>query len=74
MIPVTPYVTIKARPTGKVRETDTELKAYPDAMQQDFVRHDLHGVSGGVLTISDKLDWYVAETDRRLECLERRVL
>ncbi len=37
------------------------------------VGHDVQGVADGVLTVNQKLDRYIAETDLRITRLERRV-
>ncbi len=42
-------------------------------MLGEDVRHDLHGVAEGVLTVNEKLHRYMAQTDQRLMRLERRV-
>ena len=37
------------------------------------LHHDLQGVAEGVLTVNQKLDRYMADTEQRLTRLERRV-
>ena len=37
------------------------------------VRHDLHGVADGVLTVNQKLDRAIADQEERITRLERRV-
>ncbi len=56
----------------KTRQDLTQQIAETRVLIED-VRHDVQGVADGVLTVNQKLDRYIAETDLRITCLERRV-
>jgi hypothetical protein len=59
--------------------TRQDLMAHAERLNQETrvliedVRHDLQGVADGVLTVNQKLDRYIAETDLRITRLERQV-
>ena len=61
------------------QETRQDLMAHAERLNQETrvliedVRHDLQGVADGVLTVNQKLDRYIAETDLRITRLERQV-
>ncbi|MCL5972467.1 MAG: hypothetical protein M1499_07900 [Firmicutes bacterium] len=55
----------------KTRQDLTQQIAETRVLIED-VRHDVQGVADGVLTVNQKLDRYIAETDLRITRLERR--
>ena len=51
----------------------TDLRINETHVLIEDLRHDLQGVAEGVLTVNQKLDRYMADTEQRLTRLERRV-
>lgn len=66
---------LMAHTDRRIKDTmaHTDQRINETHVLMEDLRHDLQGVAEGVLTVNQKLDRYMADTDKRLTRLEHRL-